>query len=63
MSYLDFRRNEEAGDLFSPVSDAKYDLIIFNAPWVKAPAKNRAELALSDKRHETIRRSPGRTEY
>jgi len=46
----------EAGDLFSPVPDAKYDLIVFNAPWVKAPARNRAELALNDEGQETIRR-------
>lgn len=46
----------DAGDLFSPVSDTKYDLIIFSAPWVKAPAKNRADLALNDEGQETVRR-------
>jgi len=44
-----------AGNLFEPIRGELFDLIIFNAPWVVAPARNRAELALNDERQETIR--------
>lgn len=44
------------GDLFEPVQGELFDLIIFNAPWVVAPAKNRAELALNDGSQRTIQR-------
>lgn len=44
------------GDLYEPIKDKKFDLIIFNAPWVLAPAKNRAELALNDLQQRTIQR-------
>jgi len=45
-----------AGDLFQPLSEQRFDLIMFNAPWVAAPAHNRAELALNDHSQSTIRR-------
>ena len=44
-----------SGNLFEPVRGQVFDLIIFNAPWVVAPAHNRAELALNDERQSTIR--------
>lgn len=43
-----------AGSLFDPIGEQLFDLIIFNAPWVVAPAKNRMELALNDERQGTI---------
>lgn len=45
-----------AGDLFQQLDEMVYDLIIFNAPWVIAPSRNRAELALNDAGQQTIRR-------
>ncbi len=44
------------GDLYAPVSDQRFELIIFNAPWVVAPAKTLAETAINDGRQETMRR-------
>ncbi|MFZ5827333.1 MAG: methyltransferase [Bacillota bacterium] len=46
----------EPGDLFESVAGQRYDLIIFNAPWVVAPARNRAETALNDGGQATVRR-------
>jgi methylase of polypeptide subunit release factors len=46
----------EPGDLFETLGAAAYDLIIFNAPWVAAPARNRAETALNDAGQQTVRR-------
>jgi len=43
-----------SGSLFEPVQGRLFDLVIFNAPWVVAPARNRAELALNDERQATI---------
>jgi hypothetical protein len=37
----------EPGDLFDTVGDQPLDLIIFNAPWVAALARNRAATALT----------------
>ena len=45
-----------AGDLFQPVSGRRFDLIIFNAPWVVSRARNRAELAIHDEKQKTLRR-------
>jgi release factor glutamine methyltransferase len=45
-----------AGDLFQPVSGHRFDLIIFNAPWVVSRARNRAELAIHDEKQKTLRR-------
>ena len=37
------------GDLFDSVPEGhRFDLIIFNAPWVVSRARNRAELAIHD---------------
>ncbi|MFZ5814923.1 MAG: methyltransferase [Bacillota bacterium] len=46
----------QPGDLFEHLGGARYDLIIFNAPWVVAPARNRAETALNDAGQATVRR-------
>ena len=45
-----------AGDLFQPVSALRFDLIIFNAPWVVSRARNRAEIAIHDEKQQTLRR-------
>ena len=44
------------GDLFEPVIDRRFDVIIFNAPWVVSPARNRAETAIHDQNQNTVRR-------
>ncbi len=45
-----------AGNLFDPVGDACFDLIIFNAPWVVAPVGSRADISLNDPKQKTIAR-------
>ena len=45
-----------AGDLFDPFSGHQFDVIIFNAPWVVARVRNRAELAIHDEKQETVTR-------
>lgn len=46
-----------AGDLFEPVPDGhRFDLIIFNAPWVVSRARNRAELAIHDEGQRIVGR-------
>ncbi len=45
------------GDLFEPVPDEhRFDLIIFNAPWVVSRARNRAELAIHDEGQQILQR-------
>ena len=46
----------ESGDLFEPINEQCFDLIIFNAPWVVSPARNRAEMAFHDENQQTIKR-------
>ena len=45
-----------AGDLFDPFPAHQFDVIIFNAPWVVARVRNRAELAIHDEKQETVKR-------
>ena len=45
-----------AGDLFDPFPLHQFDVILFNAPWVVARARNRAELAIHDEKQETVKR-------
>ena len=45
-----------AGDLFAPFASHQFDVIIFNAPWVVARVRNRAELAIHDEKQETVKR-------
>lgn len=45
-----------AGDLFQPVSGCRFDLIVFNPPWVVSRARNRAEIAIHDEKQQTLRR-------
>ena len=46
-----------AADLFEAVPDGhRFDLIIFNAPWVVSRARNRAELAIHDEGGRILRR-------
>ena len=44
------------GDLFQPVGHHRFDLIIFNAPWVVSNPKSRAETAICDADQDTVRR-------
>lgn len=44
------------GDLFDPFASHQFDVIIFNAPWVVARVRNRAELAIHDEKQETVKR-------
>lgn len=45
-----------AGDLFNPFAPHQFDVVIFNAPWVVARVRNRAELAIHDEKQETVKR-------
>lgn len=36
------------GDLFAPVAGRRFDLILFNAPWVAAPVRSETEAAVHD---------------
>ena len=45
-----------AGDLFQPVAGHRFDLVIFNAPWVVSRARNRAEIAIHDEKQQTLQR-------
>ncbi|MDH7602168.1 MAG: class I SAM-dependent methyltransferase [Armatimonadota bacterium] len=42
------------GNLFEPLGNAVFDLIIFNAPWVTAPAHTRADAAIMDEDQRTV---------
>ena len=44
------------GDLFVPFPSRQFDVVIFNAPWVVARVRNRAELAIHDEKQETVKR-------
>jgi methylase of polypeptide subunit release factors len=44
------------GDLFDPFPSYQFDVILFNAPWVVARVRNRAELAIHDEKQETVKR-------
>lgn len=43
-----------AGDLFETVRTLRFDLVIFNAPWVVSRARNRAEIAIHDEKQQTL---------
>jgi methylase of polypeptide subunit release factors len=45
-----------AGDLFDPFTSHQFDVILFNAPWVVARVRNRAELSIHDEKQETVKR-------
>lgn len=44
------------GDLFDPLNEQVFDLIIFNAPWVAGSVRSRADLALVDENQRTVTR-------
>lgn len=44
------------GDLFDPFPSYQFDVVIFNAPWVVARVRNRAELAIHDEKQGTVKR-------
>ncbi len=46
----------EGGDLYAPVGDERFDIIIFNPPWANAPARTRLEVARYDYQQRTVRR-------
>ena len=43
------------GDLFDPFPSHQFDVVIFNAPWVVARVRNRAELAIHDEKQQTVK--------
>ena len=44
------------GTLFDPFPSHQFDVVIFNAPWVVARVRNRAELAIHDEKQKTVKR-------
>lgn len=46
----------QPGDLFDPFPPVQFDIVIFNAPWVVARVRNRAELAIHDEKQQTLKR-------
>lgn len=44
------------GDLFEPLRGQRFDVIVFNAPWVVAPARHPAETATHDGSQQTLHR-------
>ncbi len=44
------------GDLFEPISSRRFDVIIFNVPWVVSPPRSRAEIAICDENQGIVRR-------
>ena len=52
----------KAGDLFEPIGGNKFDLIVFNAPWVVARCRSRAEIAIHDENQGTVRRFLAQTQ-
>jgi len=44
------------GDLFEPVGDRRFDLIVFNAPWVVSRPRSRAEIAICDADQNIVHR-------
>ena len=44
------------GDMFDPFPSIQFDITIFNAPWVVARVRNRAELAVHDEKQQTLKR-------
>lgn len=46
----------QPGDLFDPFPSVQFNIVIFNAPWVVARVRNRAELAIHDEKQQTLKR-------
>jgi len=44
------------GDLFDSFSSGQFDAVIFNAPWVVARVRTRAEFAIHDEKQATVKR-------
>ena len=44
----------QPGEMFEGLGDARYDIIIFNAPWVVAPVKSRSDIALNDEKQQVL---------
>ncbi|MBN1970050.1 MAG: class I SAM-dependent methyltransferase [Candidatus Delongbacteria bacterium] len=44
-----------SGSMYEKVIDDNFDLILFNAPWILAKARNRSELALNDENQEVVK--------
>ena len=45
-----------SGNLFEPIGDSRFDLIIFNVPWVTSRPRSRAEIATYDENQNTVRK-------
>ena len=46
----------EAGDLFAPVEDERFDIVIFNAPWMEGSPRTLYDTAIYDEDHRLLRR-------
>lgn len=44
----------QPGEMFERMGEARYDLIIFNAPWVVAPVRSRSDVALNDEKQQVL---------
>jgi methylase of polypeptide subunit release factors len=44
----------QAGDMFERLGEKRYDMIIFNAPWVVAPVRSRSDVALNDEKQQVL---------
>ncbi len=44
----------QPGDMFERMGEARYDMIIFNAPWVVAPVRSRSDVALNDEKQQVL---------
>jgi methylase of polypeptide subunit release factors len=52
----DVIRTTDSGDLFDPVGPRRFDIIIFNVPWVISRPRSRAEIAICDEDQNIVRR-------
>ena len=46
----------DAGNLFTPVHDESFDLIIFNPPWIEGRPRTQYDTAICDEEHRVLRR-------
>ena len=54
-------RVTDGGDLYDPVGDKRFDIVVFNPPWANARPRTRQEIARYDWQQETARRFLGET--
>lgn len=44
----------QPGEMFERLGEARYDMVIFNAPWVVAPVRSRSDVALNDEKQQVL---------